>query len=212
MNKKLLGFYDYTVVLTYCGLIAAMAGILKIINGDFAWAIIFLMIAGVCDMFDGLVASTKKRTDSEKRFGIQIDSLCDLISFGVFPALFMYCFMDKNSVVSVFAIFYALCALIRLAYFNVLEEDRQKTTEEARKEYLGIPVTMSALLLPATYILFGYGIIGKLVVPVILTITAVGFLVPLKLKKPALIGKIILASIGLIELVLILILICRGMV
>ena len=48
------------------------------------------MITGLCDTFDGAVASTKDRTASEKRFGVQIDSLCDLIGFGVLPGIFVY--------------------------------------------------------------------------------------------------------------------------
>ena len=48
------------------------------------------MIAGLCDMFDGKIASTMERTRQEKRFGVQIDSLSDLICFGVLPALIVY--------------------------------------------------------------------------------------------------------------------------
>ena len=84
----MLGIYNYTVILTYLGMLSGFAGILFLLNGNVRGALICLMISGVCDMFDGKVASTKKdRTRSEKRFGIQIDSLSDLICFGVLPAL-----------------------------------------------------------------------------------------------------------------------------
>lgn len=74
MKKKLLGYYDYTVILTYCGMLSAFVGILRLLSQDYWNAVVCLMVAGVCDMFDGAVAATKTRTESEKRFGIQIDS------------------------------------------------------------------------------------------------------------------------------------------
>ena len=94
MKKGLLGYYNYTVVLTYMGMLAAFVGIMMVINRDFPEAIVCLMVSGVCDMFDGMVAATKERDDKEKCFGIQIASLSDLISFGVFPALFVYVFLE----------------------------------------------------------------------------------------------------------------------
>ena len=120
-TKKVIGFYDYTVVLTYLGMIFAFVGILKVLNGEYVNSMICLMGAGICDMFDGTVASTKDRNCYEKHFGIQIDSLCDLISFGVLPAVFVYEITGGKLVVGVISCIYVLCGLIRLAYFNVQE-------------------------------------------------------------------------------------------
>ena len=72
----MIGFYNYTVILTYMAVMSAVLGITQIMEGNLPMAIILLMISGGCDMFDGKVARTKKdRTDREKIFGIQIDSL-----------------------------------------------------------------------------------------------------------------------------------------
>ena len=89
-------------------------------------------------MFDGKVARTKKnRTDDEKLFGVQIDSLCDVICFGVFPALFCY-FLGVRGILGVFAIaYYGICSVIRLAFFNVLETNRQRVEDGANKFYHG---------------------------------------------------------------------------
>ena len=67
--KKRIGFYDYTVILTYCGMLSALFGIFLAIGEHYLDAVFCLMLSGVCDMFDGAVANTKKRTDQEKRFG-----------------------------------------------------------------------------------------------------------------------------------------------
>ena len=83
----MIGIYNYTVVLTYIGMLSGFAGITFAMHDNLHSALICLVIAGVCDMFDGKIASTMDRTQREKRFGIQIDSLSDLISFGVLPAV-----------------------------------------------------------------------------------------------------------------------------
>ena len=87
----MLGVYDYTVILTYISLMVSIGGMLFSLNGDCRMALVCLAISGLCDMFDGKVARTKKdRTEVEKRFGIQIDSLADIVCFGVSPAILCY--------------------------------------------------------------------------------------------------------------------------
>jgi len=202
MKKRLLGYYDYTVVLTYCGMLSAMAGILRVLQDDFLGGMIFLMTAGVCDMFDGAVASTKDRSESEKCFGIQIDSLSDLISFGVLPGLFVCRMLDGCRGSGILAAGFVLCALIRLAYFNVLEADRQKQTTERRKSYLGIPVTTIALLLPAAYLLYDMDVFRtRAVFPILMILTAAGFLSNVEVPKPQKAGKLVMLGLGVAELI-----------
>ena len=83
----MIGFYNYTVILTYVSLIISSIGICFAGAGKPYLAIFCLILSGICDMFDGKIASTMKRTRAEKRFGIQIDSLSDVICFGVLPAV-----------------------------------------------------------------------------------------------------------------------------
>ena len=119
------GFYDYTVILTYMSLVSALLGMRCASHGRFGLAVGCLVLSGICDMFDGMVARSKKnRTADEKNFGIQLDSICDVIAFGVAPAVLLY-FYGANTAIGVAAmVFYVLCALIRLAFFNVLEINR----------------------------------------------------------------------------------------
>ena len=68
----MIGYYNYTVYLTYVGLVSAVTGISLAVSGMPMGAAICLLISGVCDMFDGKIARTKKdRTDEEKSFGIR---------------------------------------------------------------------------------------------------------------------------------------------
>lgn len=81
----MIGFYDYTVVVTYISLVSSILGMFCAIDGKLTLAVSCLAFSGLCDMFDGKIARTKKnRTDDEKSFGIQIDSLCDIVCFGIF--------------------------------------------------------------------------------------------------------------------------------
>ena len=75
------------MLLTYLGMLVSFVGIILTMQGSPYAALICLLRSGVCEMFDGRVAATRVRKKKEKCFGIQIDSLSDLICFGVLPAL-----------------------------------------------------------------------------------------------------------------------------
>lgn len=200
----MLGFYNYTVILTYAGMLISFVGATMVLNGNTHAALVCLMLAGLCDMFDGKVASTKKdRTDREKRFGIQIDSLSDLISFGVLPALLLYNIAGKSIVGLVTSASYVLCALIRLSYFNVDEEERQNQTTERRTVYLGLPVTTVALIIPIVIVIADMlAWPMKIVGPVVLLAIAIMFITPFQIKKPGNAGKVLMLLAGVAEFVL----------
>ncbi len=151
---KFLGVYDYTVILTYLSLFSAFCGMTFAHKGALTGAILCLLLSGLCDAFDGTVARSKKnRTEDEKAFGIQLDSLCDVISFGVFPAYLCYC-MGAQKLVGVLILgLYCVCAVIRLAFFNVQEAKRQQVEEGCNKYYRGLPVTSMSMILPPVYLL-----------------------------------------------------------
>ncbi len=220
----MIGIYDYTVILTYCSLISAVAGIFTALhgNGHPYLGIFFLMFSGLCDAFDGKVARTKKnRTEKEKKFGIQIDSLSDLVAFGVLPACigdsmlwtynkfrgiphltaagdleggFMY------YVIVAVMILYVLNALIRLAYYNVTEELIQEEGGKHREYYEGLPVTNAALIFPLV-MLFQYIFAADLtaVYFLVMFIVAVLFITPIKLPKLGLKGTLFMIGIGVVE-------------
>ena len=218
----MIGFYDYTVILTYLSLLSAGAGIIISLSGTGHPYIgtFFLLFCGLCDAFDGRVARTKdNRTDMEKSFGIQIDSMSDLVAFGVLPACIGSAMIRTSSVLqalfvphhfdalhvlhwvfNALLVLYILAALIRLAYFNVTEEERQKTEGGTRKYYLGLPVTSAALIFPAV-MMMQYMLpmdISVIYFPVIL-VTGLLFITPIKVPKPGLKGILIMIGIGLLE-------------
>ena len=210
----MIGFYDYTVILTYLSLMSGTIGIMLCLNGmgHPYLGMFFLLFSGLCDTFDGKVARTKKdRTPQMKKFGIQIDSLVDLISFGVYPAIIAYSMGFNSFPCLIIFIIYILGAVIRLGYFNVMEDMRQQQTTEKRKYYQGLPVTSSSLIFPMIYCLtvwlkvpqvqFVY-LIGLLVVGIL-------FVANIKVIKPDFKGVLGLIGFGIILLI---ILIIKGVV
>lgn len=201
----MLGIYNYTVILTYLGMLSSFTGISFATAGNIQAALVCLMISGLCDMFDGKIASMKVRTVREKQFGIQIDSLSDLICFGVLPAVIVCRIAGNDSPAFYISGLYLLSALIRLAWFNVDEEERQQQEQGPREVYLGLPVTTVALFLPVVIC------ISKMrnwplpiVSPALLLVLGIAFLVPFRLKKPALRGKIAILLCGAAGLALLL--------
>lgn len=150
----MIGFYNYTVILTYLGLISSVMGMMFTVNGQFRAAVLCLAISGLCDMFDGKVARRKKdRTEDEKNFGIQIDSLCDVVCFGAFPVILAYCLGMRGPLGIFILALYAVNGVIRLGYFNVMETKRQAETSEAGKCYRGLPITSISVVLPLVYLI-----------------------------------------------------------
>lgn len=193
-----IGFYNYTVIATYLGFASAFLGCHFAVNHQTKNALFCLILAGCFDMVDGKIASTRSRTTDEKNFGIQIDSLCDLVSFGVLPALLLQCFHLPSYISVVLGSLFTLSALIRLSYFNVTELNRQAQTNEHRAFYEGLPVTCDALILPFTYLFspllgesFGWFYSAALLLCGIL------FLAPFKLKKATTRGMFALGAIGI---------------
>ena len=145
----MIGFYDYTVVLTYIGFASGIMGMFCATTKHLRLAVFFLALSGLCDMFDGKIARTKKnRTEEEKSFGIQIDSLCDMVCFGVLPIMICFKTGMRHIYSMALLILYGLAGVIRLGYFNVMEEKRQEETDENRKYYQGLPITSMAIALP----------------------------------------------------------------
>ena len=183
----MVGFYDYTVVLTYSGLIFALIGIFQAFHGNFVDALFYLGLSLVCDTLDGKVAHTKRnRTRAQSMFGIQIDSLCDMVSFGVMPAIFCYCAGMNKCADMVLIGYYCLCCVIRLAYFNVLALDKDPNEKSV---YHGLPVVGFAISLPVIY-LFSLWCAASTVVwimRVMMPLVGTLYILNFKMPKPKLI-------------------------
>ena len=225
----MIGFYDYTVILTYLSMLSGTCGIIFCLNniGHPYIGMLFLLFCGLCDAFDGKVARTKKnRTQRMKRFGIQIDSLSDLIAFGVLPACIGIAMMRSsiyyetlpNTIFflkiteralgvkiafTVTAILYTLAAMIRLAFFNVLEEERDETDDKSPRFFHGIPVTSAALVFPTVllcHIVFSMDF--TFLYWALMAIMGVLFISDIKVKKPTTKDIFMMIAFGAVEAII----------
>lgn len=203
----LIGYYNYSVIVTYLGLLTGIYGMQLALTGNVRGAIICLLVCGLCDMMDGAIARTCKRTEDAMCFGMQIDSLCDMVCFGVFPAVISFVLGPANAFTVICAMVYTLAAVIRLSYFNV-QEIMKEPDAGKRTHYTGLPVTTSALVMPLIALVCALPKANAYVYPAALAVMGVLFVSRFRVKKPYGRAIALMALVGLI--VLILIIICGG--
>lgn len=185
---KMIGFYDYTLILTFLSLASSVFGMTQAMDGNFRVAIICLAFSGLCDAFDGKVARTKKnRTDDEVLFGIQLDSLCDVICFGAAPALICYLLGVRGYIGGIAITYYCICSVIRLSFFNMLETNRMQSEDPGEKVFRGLPITSISVIMPLIFLLEFLMSEKLFTIVLIAMLIVVGtcFILDFKLKKPS---------------------------
>ena len=197
MKKIFLGVYHPSVLLTYLGLSLSLYGIF--FSKSPAFSLILLILAGLCDTFDGMVANAFQRNDLEKAFGVQIDSLSDLISFGVFPVQIYLQYFAKFGVVSfLLSVLYLLSVVTRLAYFNA-------SGGEKKDYFIGLAVTYASFFIPLYGLFSIYFSIEKILPGELLyALLAFFFVFNCRMKKPGIkvrIGLLLLAVLFAILLI-----------
>jgi len=131
---------------TLCGLLSAFLGIYFALQGNIHFAVIGGLWAVIFDWLDGLIASKMNgRNDNDRAFGAQLDSLIDIVSFGVLPAIILLSYTNYSawSMVVGFAII-AACA-IRLSYFNIYGLTSGKSYTGLAVDYNGLIVALAFL-------------------------------------------------------------------
>ncbi len=145
----MIGKWNRTVILTYVGIFFSIIGMGFVIHADAESAMSCLILAGICDLFDGQIARRIKRTEEEKLFGIELDSVADVVNFIAFPVVLLYVTVSSWLLVSLAGTFFAICGTARLAFFNM----GAKESMGEISFYRGLPVTYTALILPLVYLL-----------------------------------------------------------
>ena len=198
-----IGKWNKSVVLTYIGLAVSIFGILICFNNNeksVNFAMACLIIVGICDLFDGQIARKCKRTEQEKKFGIELDSLVDTIDFIALPiAIFLR--LQMNAWYHyIIIVFFAICGIARLAYFNIMVEDNNKPV----KYYMGLPVTYTALIFPVFYLL-KYILplnIFSIIYTILIAIVAVLNIINIKIIKPKGMAYLVFSLLAIIMLIL----------
>jgi CDP-diacylglycerol---serine O-phosphatidyltransferase len=147
------GIYILPNLVTTASLFAGFYSLVATLNRDYYTAAIMIFVSAVCDGLDGKVA---RMTGSTSKFGVEYDSLADVVAFGVTPALMMYAWaLQPYGRLGWLASFlFVACGALRLARFNV-----QVNTVES-KRFVGLPIPAAASMVAATVLLFHH--LGRL--------------------------------------------------
>ena len=141
---------DLPNICSLIGLLAAMIAIYYAIIGNFSIAIISILWAVLFDWTDGIIARKMKgRTEHQRAFGGQLDSLIDIVSFGVFPAVFLLSFANFNPWFLPGAFLIVAASSLRLSYFNIfgLVDD---------KSYMGLALDNNVIILAFIFLFHGF--------------------------------------------------------
>jgi CDP-diacylglycerol---serine O-phosphatidyltransferase len=185
----LLGFFNRSVVLTYAGVVVAVLGMWLAHTARLEGALICLVIAGLADLFDGPLARRVSRDADARRFGQEIDSLADMVSFVALPVVVALGLGVRSLWWVPVLAFYALAGLIRLGYFNTITRADAADGRDGGpiRHYRGVPVTYVALVLPvaalATTALPATA--GPWLVGAVIAVMGVLFVLDVPVRKPS---------------------------
>jgi CDP-diacylglycerol---serine O-phosphatidyltransferase len=133
-------------LITICNLSFGGASILATLNGVYSYSVLFIFVAAFLDRYDGKIA---RKFNQESELGKQLDSMGDIISFGVAPALLMYelVLTDFNGAGMALTIIYMASGAFRLARFNITE---------SQGHFVGLPITVAGTALTFSYFFIPY--------------------------------------------------------
>lgn len=163
-GKRKRGVYLIPNLLTTGNLFSGLFSILAVFNANYMNAAIAILVAVVFDMLDGKSA---RWTNSTSQFGVEYDSLADLVSFGVAPGLLIYSWALSGYGMMGSAVMFAFvaCGALRLARYNVMSSSSES------KYFTGLPIPAAASVI-ATVVVFDHYIVrmGAEVKPLLILI------------------------------------------
>ena len=143
------GVFLVPATITSIGLLSGFYSMVSAVNGHFEVAAVMIVIAFVCDGLDGRIARAS-RTSSQ--FGVEYDSLSDVVAFGVAPAMLAYSWALRpiGSLGIGVAGLFVLCSALRLARFNV------QTASADKSRFVGLPVPGAAVMISGLALAYSY--------------------------------------------------------
>ena len=138
---QILSLMKLADIFTVGNLCCGILSILLAIDGNYGLSASLLFLAVVFDVLDGKIAGLLHQ---KNLFGKQIDSMSDLVSFGVAPALLYYSMSSPGTLGIVVSLFFVSCGMLRLARYNISEGT----------DFVGVPITVNGVLFPILFLLF----------------------------------------------------------
>ncbi len=168
MNTKLI-----PSIFTLANLLLGVVSLVFTMDDEFVIAASMILLAMILDGMDGRLA---RRLDAASPFGKELDSLADLVSFGVAPAILAYASKMKSleAIGLVISISFALCGAVRLARFNILNISTY---------FVGVPITAAGSLIALLVLVGNRMPVPVIVYPVIMVLLAILMVSNIKIPK-----------------------------
>jgi CDP-diacylglycerol--serine O-phosphatidyltransferase len=178
----ILGAYNTACLITLAGFLAAIGAIVLASAGRIEFALVGLMLAGLADLFDGVVARRLTRSAYEKEFGVQLDTVVDVVAFVLAPFVIALGAGLHSPPALVGMAVFAVAGAVRLAHFNTLSAQGADQSTHHR----GLPVTYTALIFPVLFLLRDAvpAPTFRLLLGVAFPIVALAFVTDVPVRKP----------------------------
>lgn len=169
MNTKIESFVAISDLVSLMNMASGFLSIIMSVKQDFFLASILMIFSLLFDSIDGWVARKTNRVD-EYEFGKNIDSLSDVVSFGVSPAVFLYSFCLANAPnleipTAIVSLFIVICGVLRLTRYNVISNHV--------KGFIGFPIPGIAVIMAAFYLSGLFNIYIALIIAIIVSIAMI---------------------------------------
>jgi len=186
---------DLANALTLLGLVAAVACAILAISNHLPYAVVALMISGVCDLFDGVLARRCNRSEAQAEFGGRLDTIVDACSFGFAPVVLM-CSAGLRGIWEVpLLMFFVVCVVWRLAFFDMVGLQIVGT----QRYFVGLPVTYVAMFLPLAFLAGFWGeLFLRGCVAMTIVVLAIAMISTARIRKPSGVFYVLFPAAGLI--------------
>lgn len=190
-----IGYYNIANLVTLLGLVSSVLACFNAMNGNIKMGVVMFLLAGLCDMFDGRIArSMKMRSGREKLFGVQIDTVCDMVSFGLTPVIIGYALGMWGVFDILVFLFFAVCGGVRLAYFNTQAIARPDLKMD---HFTGVPIPFICYVLPFLVLLMCFVpfSVMRVILPIAYLLIAVGYILKVRIAKMSLRTGLIMVAV-----------------
>lgn len=194
-------------IITLLGIVCAITGMVECFKGRIGFAAVLLTISGICDGFDGYFAKKVRKPNQSSEYGVELDSLADIVCAGVFPVIISMSLGYHHWYNLLIYILFIMCGITRLTYYNV--------NSSSKNYFNGVPITVSAFLIPAVYFVFKNttsACILEIALMVTFLLLAILYVTNVKIKKPSLQNRTIWSVIGFILCTIIIYLLVKGII
>lgn len=203
-NRFFIGYYNLANLVTILGLCCSLLACFLMAQNNFAVAMLAFACAGLCDMMDGRIARASNASGKRVRFyGVQLDSLCDVVSFGMVPC-FMAFWLKYDGIVDILIyLLFVACGATRLANFNM--EVALDSPNLRSSHFTGVPIPFSVIVFPLLMIVHILAGPVAWLFRLAFLLTGIGYVLRVRIPKPSGRAQVVIILYELVVLITLLI-------